>query len=347
MNTFKRLNALSKNRLAITTLLLCLFATTSSYGQAAAFDSTLLLMGTRFELKAVCNNQEQAREAVLAGIEEINRIETLISSHKASTQTTRINQNAGITPVTVDAELYNLITRCIKVSKLTDGAFDITFGALYRIWKFDGSMKTLPTADTIQKYQNRTGYQKIETDPKNHTVFLPEKGMSIGFGAIGKGYAANRAKQIMVKMGAHGGFVNAAGDILFWGHNELDQKWNVAIASPFFRHEVIGGLEIENKAVVTSGNYEKNFTLNGQTYSHIIDPKTGYPTTEAVSVTIIGPDAELADALATAVSVLGVSDGLKLINQLNGFECLIIDSKGSFHQSNGLALVFKNAKKSK
>lgn len=175
MNTFKRLNALSKNRLAITTLFLCLFATTSSYGQAAAFDSTLLLMGTRFELKAISNNQVQAREAVLAGIEEINRIETLISSHKASTQTTRINQNAGITPVTVDAELYNLITRCIKVSKLTDGAFDITFGALYRIWKFDGSMKTLPTADTIQKYQNRTGYQKIEIDPKNHTVFLPEK----------------------------------------------------------------------------------------------------------------------------------------------------------------------------
>ena len=329
MNTFKRLNALSKNRLAITTLLLCLFATTSSYGQAAAFDSTLLLMGTRFELKAISDNQEQARKAVLAGIDEINRIEALISSHKGNTGTSRINQNAGLAPVPVDPELYNLIARCMKISKLTDGAFDITFGAMYRIWKFDGSLKTFPLADTIQKYQKLTGYQKIVINPENHTVFLHEKGMSIGFGAIGKGYAANRAKQIMTKLGARGGFVNAAGDILFWGHNELDQKWNVAIASPFFQHEVIGGLEVENKAVVTSGNYEKNFTIDGKTYSHIIDPKTGYPTTEAVSVTIIGPDAELADALATAVSVLGVTDGLKFVNKLNGFECLIIDSKGS------------------
>jgi FAD:protein FMN transferase len=336
------LNALLRNRLRTSLFILSLFATATSFGQAAAYDSTLLLMGTRFELKAVCESPQQARVAVEAGIDEIRRIEAVISSHRAGTGTTIINQNAGVAPVPVDEELFNLIARSLKISKLTDGAFDISFGALYRIWKFDGSMHALPSADTVLKYQNLTGYEKITLDPQHHSVYLPQKGMSIGFGAIGKGYAANRAKQVMVKLGSGGGFVNAAGDILFWGHNEHHQKWNVAIASPFFRSEVIGGLEVENMAVVTSGNYEKNFTIDGKTYSHIVDPKTGYPTSEAVSVTIICPDAELADALATGVSVLGVADGIKLINQLKGFECLIIDSKGRFHQSSGLNLDFKN-----
>lgn len=342
MNIYKKLKAFLRNRIRIVLVLPGLLFAMVLHAQTAAFDTTLLLMGTRFELKAVCATRTQGHEAVLAGIDEIRRIEKLISSHKPGTGTALVNLNAGITPVEVDKELFNLITRSLKISRLTDGAFDITFGALYKIWKFDGSMVSLPPPDTVRKYQALTGYQKIVLDPDNHTVFLPDKGMSIGFGAIGKGYAANRVKQVMVKHGAQGGFVNAAGDILFWGHNEHEQKWNVAIASPFFRSEVVGGLEVENMAVVTSGNYEKNFKIDGKTYSHIVDPKTGYPTVEAVSVTIICSDAEMADALATGVSVLGVVEGIKLINQLKGFECLIIDSKGGFHQSSGLNLNFKS-----
>lgn len=176
-------------------------------------------------------------------------------------------------------------------------------------------------------------YQMIEMDGVSVEVFLPLKGMSIGFGAIGKGYAANMAKRVMVDAGAIGGFVNASGDILFWGENKHNEPWKVAIASPLKDNEMIGDILVNDLAVVTSGNYEKNVEIGGKLYSHIIDPKTGYPVEEAISVTIVGPDAEIADALATAVSVLGVKDGIKLINKIKYFEGLIIDENLVMHKS--------------
>jgi FAD:protein FMN transferase len=324
-------------RILLFTILFTWLATGAS-GQTASFDTTLLLMGTRFELKAVGASKELCRNAVLAGINEVERINRLLSTYLPNTQTSAINANAGISPVKADDELFAIIVRSNKISKLTDGAFDITFGPMYSVWKFDGNMSALPHPDSIQKYRELVGYEKIQLDLENKTVYLPQRGMSIGFGAIGKGYAANRAMKVMLDKGATGGFVNAAGDILFKGRNEKGEKWNVAIASPANKREMIGNLQVEEMAVVTSGNYEKNFKLNGKTYSHIIDPKTGYPVVETISVTIFCADAEMADALATAVSVLGVENGLKLINQLKGFECLIVDSQGTIHQSNHLTL---------
>ncbi len=306
--------------------------------QYASHDTTLLLMGTRFKLHAVGASEQDCRLAVKDGIDEIRRIEALISSHSKTSQTTKINQAAGLNPVKVDKELFNLIQRSIKIAQLTDGAFDITFRPLYQVWKFDGRTHKLPPHDSIQKYLSLVGYQNIELNTEQSTVYLRKPGMSIGFGAIGKGYAANQAIKKMMEHGLSGGFVDASGDILFKGYHGKGEKWNVAIASPLNKNEILGNLKVTDMAVVTSGNYEQFFIVDGKKYSHIIDPKTGYPVTETISVTVFSPDAEIADALATAISVLGVENGLKLINQLRNIECLIVDSSGRLHFSSNLRL---------
>lgn len=316
-----------------TSIIIFVFLPLLVIGQKYEADSTLLLMGTRFHLKAVSKNKHEATLSVHKGIEEIQRIEKLISSHLQGSQTYKINKQSGKSPVFVHDELFSLIQRCIKISRITDGAFDITFPPLYELWKFDGTMNRLPDSMEIKKQLQLVDYQMIEMDGVSVEVFLPLKGMSIGFGAIGKGYAANMAKRVMVDAGAIGGFVNASGDILFWGENKHNEPWKVAIASPLKDNEMIGDILVNDLAVVTSGNYEKNVEIGGKLYSHIIDPKTGYPVEEVISVTIVGPDAEIADALATAVSVLGVKDGIKLINKIKYFEGLIIDENLVMHKS--------------
>jgi len=285
----------------------------------------LLLMGSRFEVTAVANQEEVAWEAINAGIAEINRIENLISSWDAHSQTSDINQQAGIQAVKVDKELFDLIFRAKKIAALTNGAFDISYASMDRIWQFDGSMKTMPSPEKIAQAKAKINWQNILLDRVQQTVFLKEKGMKIGFGAMGKGYAANRAKIVMRKMkGVHGGIVNAGGDLIAWGKSNTPEGWGIKIADPKDKNKILGSIQLHNQAIVTSGDYEKFVVFDGKRYAHIIDPRTGYPTTGIKSVTVISPDAELSDALATAVFVMGKKDGLALINEINGVEGLIV-----------------------
>ncbi|MFT5723272.1 MAG: thiamine biosynthesis lipoprotein [Bacteroidia bacterium] len=163
--------------------------------------------------------------------------------------------------------------------------------------------------------------------------------MKIGFGAIGKGYAANRAAHIIQNMaGIVGGVVNASGDLMAWGENGKNDGWSVQIADPKNVGQVLGYLSVENSAVVTSGNYEKYFMSKGIRYAHIINPKTGYPTHGIKSVTVICPDVEIADALATSIFVLGDKEGLILINSLDNIECIIVTDSDELLSSNNLNL---------
>ena len=284
----------------------------------------LKLMGTRFELTAISNNQDTAEFSLNQGISEIQRIEQLISSWSETSQTSLINQNAGVKPVEVFRELYDLIKRSIMISELSNGAFDITFASVGQHWKFDGSMKAPPEDDVIKASIDKVNYKNITLNDKNFTVLLEEKGMKIGFGGIGKGYAAERAKAVMKDNGAISGVVNAAGDISTWGTKLDGTPWEAAISMPDESRKILGWLTIGEGSVVTSGSYEKYFMNNGKRYSHIIDPRTGYPSTGIKSATIICNNAELGDALATTLFVLGEKESIELINQLKGIECLII-----------------------
>lgn len=317
-----------------------LISSTLLHGQDTGKAHKMLkLMGSRFEITAIADNDVHAWDAVNAGISEIDRIEKLISSWDESTQTAMVNRMAGVKPVKVDKELYDLIYRAKKISNLTQGAFDISFASMDRIWTFDRKEQTLPDSVVVAAARSEIDYQKIILNAEDTSVFLAVIGMKIGFGAIGKGYAANRAKVIMSAMpGVKGGVVNASGDLLLWGESGKPEGWQIKIADPRDNEKALGWLYADNMAVVTSGDYEKYFTCKGKRYAHIVDPKTGYPTTGVTSVTIICPDAELADALATSVFVLGKNEGLALIDQLNGVECIVVEDDGSISESKNLNL---------
>jgi thiamine biosynthesis lipoprotein len=297
------------------------------------FKRTLKLMGSRFDITVVANEASEANRQIDTAIAEITRIEKLISSWDINSQTYEINRNAGIKPVKVDAELFQLIKRAIGISKLTDGAFDISYASMDRIWKFDGSMTRMPSKNDIEASVAKVGFHNIILDEENSTVFLKLKGMKIGFGAIGKGYAADMAKKKLMSMGVPSGILNASGDMNTWGKQTNGDDWKVAIINPMDKNKVFALLPITDGAVVTSGNYEKYVNFDGKQFSHIIDPRTGYPASGIISVTVFAPKAELADALATSVFVMGKEAGLDRINQLPKIECIIIDDKGNITKS--------------
>jgi len=297
------------------------------------YKRTLKLMGSRFDITVVANDSTEANIHIDTAVAEIIRIEKLISSWDTNSQTSAINKNAGIEPVKVDAELFNLIERAIGISKLTDGAFDISYASMDHIWKFDGSMTEMPSEEEITASVGKVGFQNILLDKENSTIFLKLKRMKIGFGAIGKGYAADKAKSLLIKKGVSSGIINASGDMNTWGKQPDGSEWKVAITNPLNKDKVFALLPITNGAVVTSGNYEKYVKFNGKRYTHIIDPRTGYPSSGIISVTVFAPKAELADALATSVFVMGKEAGIDRINQLPKIECIIIDDKGNISKS--------------
>lgn len=316
---------------------IALLCTLSLFAQQN-YNRTLKLMGSRFDITVVAQDSTEGNEYIEIAIDEIKRIERLISSWDENSQTSTINRHAGIKPVKVSEELYNLIGRSVELSKLTDGAFDITYASMDRIWKFDGSMTKIPSEEEIKASVAKVGYENVELDPENFTVFLKLKGMKIGFGAIGKGYAADKAKQLLIAKGVSAGIINASGDMNTWGKQSNGDEWKVAITNPMNKTNAYGLFPINEGAVVTSGNYEKFVRFNGVRYSHIIDPRTGYPTSGILSVTVFGPKAELADALATSVFVMGIETGLSRINQLPMIECIIVDDSGNLHISTNIEI---------
>lgn len=296
-------------------------------------------MGNRFEITVVTGDERWAETVTDAAVEEISRIERLLTTFNENSQTALINRYAGIKPVSVDREVMSLIARSLKISELTQGAFDITYGSIdKRLWNFDTTMNSLPDHETARQLVSLIDYRKIIVNHEKSTVFLSEKGMRIGFGGIGKGYAAERAKIVMKELGAENGVVNASGDLTAWGHPPNGERWTIGIADPNLKNHIISYLDITDMAIATSGNYEKYVVINGKKYSHTIDPKTGFPVTGITSTTIICPNAEIADALATPVTVMGVKTGLDLINQMNSIACIIIDDNNCVFTSHNIRL---------
>jgi len=297
---------------------------------------TLKLMGSRFEITVVSTNEELGHINIEEAVAEISRIERLISAWNPDSETSLINKNAGLKPVKVSMELFNLIERAKQVSYLTDGAFDISYSSLDKVWTFDGSMKTIPTEEQIKKSVEKIGHEKIILNKQNQTVFLKEEGMKISFGAMGKGYAADKAKSLLISKQVIAGIINAGGDLTTWGTKASGEKWLIGIANPLNKDRIFSWLPIVESSVATSGNYERFVTFEGKRYSHIIDPRSGYPSTGINSVSVFAKSAELSDALATAVFIMGSETGLSLINQLAETEVIIVDSENKMHKSDGV-----------
>lgn len=304
---------------------------------SSAFKKSYKLMGNHFELTVVADNEKWAHERIDAGVSEIQRIERLLTTFSDDSETNLINQNAGISPVVVSAETFNLVERSLRISQITQGAFDITYGSIdKRLWNFDQQMTSLPDKETAKNMVRLINYQNVILNREKSTVFLKEKGMRIGFGGIGKGYAAERAKLIMKQQGVESGVVNASGDLTAWGLQPNAKPWTIGIANPDAKHEVFSYMSITDLAVATSGNYEKYVMIDGKKYSHTINPRTGLPVTGIKSVTIITTNAEIADAMATPVMIMGIRTGLDMIDQIKDIEAVIIDDHDRMYTSKNI-----------
>ncbi|WP_225872794.1 FAD:protein FMN transferase [Pedobacter frigoris] len=286
------------------------------------------LMGSVFQFTLVDRDSVLAKRNMELVISEVKRIEQLISEWQPETQISAVNRNAGVRPVKVDREVFDLTKRAIQYSRMSDGAFDVSIAAMDKIWRFDGSMDEMPEEAAIKKSVERVGFQHIILDSANCTIYLERTGMKIGFGSIGKGYAADKGRALMQAAGVKGGIVNASGDMTTWGEQPSGKAWVIGITNPFKRHKIIKALKLKESAVVTSGSYEKYAEIDGRHYSHIINPKTGYPATGLTSVTIYGPTAEFANALSTSIMVLGERDGILLLKRFPGYKGVLITDKG-------------------
>ncbi|MEL1242145.1 FAD:protein FMN transferase [Flavobacterium flavipallidum] len=289
---------------------------------------TTMLMGGRFDISIVDKDSLSAEKNIDTIIGEISRIENLISDWKPTSQISQVNQNAGIQAVKVDKEVFELTKRALHFSEITNGAFDISFAAMDKIWKFDGSMTEMPSPEAIKKSVEKVGYKNIILDNVNSTIFLKLKGMKIGFGALGEGYATNRCKEMMLAKGIQSGIINATGDMSVWGTQTNGKPWIIGITNPFHPDSILATIPLKQGAVTTSGSYEKFVIFNGKRYSHIINPATGYPSTGLCSVTVFGPNAEIANGFSTSAMVLGKKEAIKLLNQYPDYSFIMITDSG-------------------
>jgi thiamine biosynthesis lipoprotein len=310
-------------------LILCSFTSNSQVLRKR----TTLLMGGRFDITIVAQDSLTAEQNIDVVIAEITRIENLISDWKSDSQVSEVNQNAGIRPVKVDREVFELTQRAIQFSEVTNGGFDISFAAMDRIWKFDGSMTEMPSAEAIKKSVEKVGYKNIILDSVQSSIFLKLKGMKIGFGALGEGYATDKCRDMMLAKGIKAGIVNGSGDMSTWGKQPNGKPWNIGITNPFNPEKLLAVVPLGQEAVTTSGSYEKFVVFDGKRYSHIINPATGYPATGLCSVTVFGPNAETANGLSTSLMVLGKTAGLLLLKKYPNYSCIMITDDGKVIKS--------------
>ncbi|WP_207774374.1 FAD:protein FMN transferase [Sphingobacterium corticibacter] len=286
------------------------------------------LMGSVFTITVVDTDSTKANQHIDQVVAEVSRIENLISEWQPHTQISKVNQQAGIRPVVVDREVFDLTKRALAYSELSEGAFDISVAGLDWIWQFDGSMTELPSPEMVQRSVAHVGYQYIVLDSVASSIYLSKKGMKIGFGSIGKGYAADKGRELMQQMGVKGGIVNASGDLAMWGKPLGERHWKIGLNHPFRQHQIMQVLKLGEEAVATSGSYEKYAEIAGIRYAHIINPKTGYPSTGLTSVSIYGPSAEMANALSTSIMVLGPKKGKVLMKAFPLYNYIFVTDAG-------------------
>ena len=289
------------------------------------------------------NNTTSAEKAIDQAINEFQRIEAVMSEWQPDSEVSRINRNAGGDAVEISFELFRLLQAARQISMLSDGAFDISFRSAGKLWDFRKA--SVPEPDKVQQAIQHIDYRRLELiapamgSEARGQGKLPKARIShaetnIGLGAIAKGYAVDRAAQLFRQAGFDAFSINAGGDLYVAGRKD-ESLWKVGIQHPRDRDKLMANLPASNLAVATSGDYERFFIHNGQRYSHLINPHTGYPASDCQSVTIIAERAFWADALATAVFVLGPPKGLALVETMNGVETLIVDHQGEVLMSSG------------
>jgi thiamine biosynthesis lipoprotein len=275
-------------------------------------------------------NAERSVEAVFA---EIDRIDKLMNANLEDSGVAAINGGAEGAPVIVDNEIFDLIVRALDISRLTRGAFDITFGSS----ALDSEPAAqLPAGTQIRKHEyGNAGYQFIKTNTRQHSIQFLKPGIRISLGGIVRGYVVERGAEILIERGVEHAIVTVGGDTKLLG-DHLGEPWKIGIRDPRANDEEVASLLINDQAVSTSGDHMSFFNEDGERVHNIIEPATGLPATSVRTATVIGPDAVITDALSTSVFVMGVTDGISLLKTLPDYEGIVIDAKGDLYYSEGM-----------
>ncbi len=290
-------------------------------------------MGTEIVVSLWAQSPAAASVASQAVIAEINRIDQLMSSYRPSSELSAVNKGAAKHPVTISAELYDLIERAGEFSELTSGAFDITYASVGYL--YDYREKKYPEKDKISNHLAAVNYHHIQLDAENKTVKFRRAGVRIDLGGIAKGHAVDRSIEILQQAGIKHAMVTAGGDTRVLGDHK-GRPWSIAIQDPMQKNNPVAVIPLVDEAISTSGDYERFFDEGGIRYHHIIDPETGDSARKVKSVSIIGPESTTADALSTSLFVMGLDRGMELINSMQGYEAIIVDAENGLKYSNGL-----------
>jgi thiamine biosynthesis lipoprotein len=313
-------------------LLLCLLLCSgSSYGKW--FEEKQGIMGTNIQVELWSDYEQQGEEAIHAVMDEMQRINQLMSPYIESSQLSQLNNYAAENYVPVSKELFELIALSVELAKETDGAFDITFASVGYLYNYRESQK--PEQGQIEDLLKAIDYRHIKFNLAEHSIFFAHRGVKIDLGGIAKGHAVDNAIEILRKRGIKHALVTAGGDTKLLG-DRLGKPWMVGIRDPRNQDKQAVVLPLADTALSTSGDYERYFEQDGKRYHHILSPKTGESVYEVQSVSIIGQRSTLNDALSTAVFVLGVQKGMDLMNRTPGYDGIIVDNQRKLHYSNAL-----------
>jgi thiamine biosynthesis lipoprotein len=304
------------------------------------FKESRVLMDTFCTITVVSPSKEKAKDAIDAGFAEIKELEMLLNYFSSESEITAINNSAGTRPVKVSKDTLEIMEKMVDIAKVTDGAFDATIAPVIKRWKFskDSYSHSVPSSNSIKNALKLVDFRKIKIDPGPSEIYLEEKGMELDLGGIAKGYAADKVIETMRAKGIKAALVAVAGDIRGFGLNLSLQGWKVGIQNPRPDSEsekpwedVFATLNLNDKAISTSGDYQRFFMKDGKRYHHILDPETGFPAKSGlISASVIAPEGYLADSLSTAVFVLGSEKGMKLLESMGLEGILVKESKKVF-----------------
>ena len=279
---------LSKVRSQAVIALLLLF-TPLLNAELLRMEASVEAMGSAYSIVVYGEDRYALQAAVDGAFEEVRRLDELLSNYKPSSELSKINRSAADHPVVVSQEVFDLLAACQEYSRLSEGAFDITVGDLMKVWGFYKGSGHMPKPAEVAEALQSVGWQKVRLDPAERTVFFAKNGVELDPGGIGKGYAVDRMVAILKKHGIKTGLVTAAGSSIFGFGNPPGEQdgWPVDIRNPFDESKPEAEIVLKNQSLSTSGSYEKFFTVQGKVYSHIMDPRTGYPATGMISVSVI------------------------------------------------------------
>ena len=310
--------------LALLVLLFC----SCSHGAENLYERSFHSMGSTVELKFYSPSEELFHRVVNACVERTKEIDRLFSNYRDDSVLAEVNRNAGVDPVSVPEEFLRLVRTSIRYSELTEGAFDITVSSLFEFWRAETKAGRLPARSRIRDALECTGFRKIRIDEVKSQVFLEGDCVKLDFGAIGKGYAVDEMVKIAKKSGITRGLVNFGGNIYAMKPPAGKKSWNVGVRKPGSGSEIISNMDLVNKGIATSGDYERYFKHEGKRYSHIIDPRTGWPVEGVTSVVAVSKTATEADVLSTAVSVLGSLGAQTFIQRDKSLGFMVIEKNG-------------------